>query len=256
MIQNKIKYFNKYSSKQMNIWKKEFLKTWILILNNFIQWEELEDIKNKSISLFPDSYKSSTWYNLFVDKVWDNNSTKTILSKIKFYTKKSCICYDQIPNDNKLKILYNSDSFKKFICDILGIKNIYPYKDNLSGININYYNPWDSLQWHFDNCEFTITLLIKKPDKGGIYQYFPNKRYNNEGNEDYENIEKMINWKLYPEQVDLLEGDLILFKWTESLHRVTEVTKGQRILVTFCYNKKSWISLSKISRKTFFWRIS
>ena len=52
-----------------------------------------------------------------------------------------------------------------------------------------------------------------------------------------------------------LEGDLMIFKGNKSIHQVTAVEKGERILVTFNYNEFEGIPLSEQSRKTFFGRI-
>ena len=53
----------------------------------------------------------------------------------------------------------------------------------MSSININYYDKGDALGWHFDNSDFTITLLIKNCEKGGIYEFFNDMRYK-DGKED------------------------------------------------------------------------
>ena len=67
---------------------------------------------------------------------------------------------------------------------------MYPYSDPLSSININYYDEGDALGWHFDNSDFTITLLIKNCIKGGVYEFFNNMRYN-DGQENYDFVEKI-----------------------------------------------------------------
>ena len=54
---------------------------------------------------------------------------------------------------------------------------------------------------------------------------------------------------------DSFEGDLMIFKGNKSIHQVTAVEEGERILVTFNYNEAEGISLSEQSRKTFFGRI-
>tara|TARA_E500000075_G_C6877123_1_gene262624 strand:+ start:107 stop:277 length:171 start_codon:yes stop_codon:yes gene_type:complete len=51
------------------------------------------------------------------------------------------------------------------------------------------------------------------------------------------------------------EGDLMIFKGNKSIHQVTPVEEGERILVTFNYNEIPGISLSEQSRRTFFGRI-
>jgi predicted 2-oxoglutarate/Fe(II)-dependent dioxygenase YbiX len=131
---------------------------------------------------------------------------------------------------------------------------LYPYSDPLSSININYYDKGDALGWHFDNSDFTITLLVKNCEKGGIYEFFKDMRYK-DGKEDYAFVEKILDNKVGGIKVDSFEGDLMIFKGNKSIHQVTAVEEGERILVTFNYNEAEGIPLSEQSRKTFFGRI-
>jgi hypothetical protein len=80
-------------------------------------------------------------------------------------------------------------------------------------------------------------------------------RFDQEGNENYTLAESIVKWEKEAEKEIMKEWTLILFRGTESLHRVTTIEQWQRVLVTFCYNKKAGISLSETSRKTFFGRI-
>ena len=123
-----------------------------------------------------------------------------------------------------------------------------------SSININYYDKGDALGWHFDNSDYTITLLIKNCSKGGIYEFFNDMRYKN-GKEDYDLVEKILDKKVKGTRVNSIEGDLMIFKGNKSIHQVTAVEEGERILVTFNYNETKGISLSEQSRRTFFGRI-
>jgi hypothetical protein len=138
--------------------------------------------------------------------------------------------------------------------DLLNKEELHPYQDPLSSININYYDEGDALGWHFDNSDYTITLLVKNCPQGGVYEFFNDMRYK-EGDEDYDFVEKILDEKIKGTKVDSLEGDLMIFKGNKSIHQVTAVEKGERILVTFNYNETKGISLSEQSRKTFFGRI-
>jgi len=79
-------------------------------------------------------------------------------------------------------------------------------------------------------------------------------RYKND-KEDYDLVEKILDKKVKGIKVDSLEGDLMIFKGNKSIHQVTAVEEGERILVTFNYNEESGVSLSEQSRRTFFGRI-
>ena len=79
-------------------------------------------------------------------------------------------------------------------------------------------------------------------------------RYKND-KEDYDLVEKILDKKVKGTRVNSIEGDLMIFKGNKSIHQVTAVEEGERILVTFNYNEESVVSLSEQSRKTFFGRI-
>ena len=232
----------------------ELEKKGILVFKNFINDKGLDQIEQEAIKLKSKSFKSSSEYNVYIlpydPKFPKNSSRNRVMS-----TTKKCIPNDLISKNSNLNELYNSTIIKKFFCDILNVNKLYPYNDSLSSININYYNQGDGLGWHFDNSDFTITLLIKNCLKGGEYEYFNKIRYKN-GKEDYEIIEKILDEKIKGQKIQSTKGDLMIFKGKESLHRVTKVIKGERILITFNYNIRKGIPLSEESRKTFFGRIN
>lgn len=226
----------------------------ILIFNSFINQNGLNLLKEEAANLKSGSYQSQSKYNVYVSEYDDNFSKNSPRNRLMMTTKK-CVPADLIPNDSILKIIYSSEVIKSFYCKLLNLDNLYPYEDPLSTININYYDIGDSLGWHFDNSDFTITLLIKNCIKGGIYEFFNNMRYKN-GEENYKFVEKILDNEVVGTKIDSLEGDLMIFKGNKSIHQVTAVEKGERILVTFNYNIKKGVSLSEKSRETFFGRIN
>jgi predicted 2-oxoglutarate/Fe(II)-dependent dioxygenase YbiX len=169
-------------------------------------------------------------------------------------TSKKCIPNDLIPKESILQIIYDSQLVKSFFLDLLDKDELYPYEDSLSSININYYDKGDALGWHFDNSDYTITLLLKNCKKGGVYEYFNDMRYK-DGKEDFDFVEKILDNEVSGIKVDSFEGDLMIFKGNKSIHQVSPVEEGERILVTFNYNETRGISLSEKSRKTFFGRL-
>ena len=242
-------YFFRKGSKYSKILEKDG----ILIFNSFINNKALISLKKEAADLKDLSYKSASEYNVYVsehdDSFPDNSPRNRIMS-----TSKKCVPNDLIPNNSILQTLYDSKIIRSFFMDLLNKKDLFPYSDTLSSININYYDEGDSLGWHFDNSDFTITLLIKNCNKGGIYEFFNDIRYK-DGKEDYTFIEKILDNKVTGTKVDSFEGDLMIFKGNKSIHQVTAVEEGERILVTFNYDEVEGIPLSEQSRKTFFGRI-
>ena len=225
----------------------------ILIFNSFINNQGLISLKKEADDLKDLSYKSTSEYNVYVSEYDDSFPNDSPRNRI-MSTSKKCIPNDLIPNDSILQTIYDSKIIRSFFMDLLNKKDLYPYSDPLSSININYYDKGDALGWHFDNSDFTITLLIKNCEKGGIYEFFNNMRFK-DGKEDYNFVEKILDNKITGKKVDSFEGDLMIFKGNKSIHQVTAVEEGERILVTFNYNEAEGIPLSEQSRKTFFGRI-
>ena len=226
----------------------------ILVFDSFISSAGLVEIQKEAAILKPNSYKSSSEYNVYVSDYDDKFPSESPRNRIMSTTKK-CIPNDLIPKDSILQKLYDSSYLKIFFCELLGKDNLYPYEDSLSSINVNYYDKGDALGWHFDNSDFTITLLVKNCIKGGIYEFFNDMRYKN-GKEDYAFVQRILDNKVSGTKVDSFEGDLMIFKGNKSIHQVTAVEEGERILVTFNYNTKMGVSLSEKSRETFFGRIN
>jgi len=225
----------------------------ILIFKSFISLNGLKLLQNEANELKKYSYKSSSEYNVYISE-HDNNFSKNSPRNRIMSTSKKCIPNDLIPNESILQKIYDSTIVKSFFLDLLDKNELHPYEDSLSSININYYDKGDALGWHFDNSDYTITLLVKNCTKGGVYEFFNDMRYTN-GKENYDLVEKILDKKVKGIRVDSLEGDLMIFKGNKSIHQVTAVEEGERILVTFNYNEESGVSLSEQSRKTFFGRI-
>ena len=241
-------FFSKGSS-----YSSKLEKDGILIFNSFIGTDGLKTLQDEANDLKKHSYRSSSEYNVYIseyDKTFSSDSPRNRIMS----TSKKCIPNDLIPKDSILQRLYDSSFLKDFFCELLDKENLYPYEDSLSSININYYDKGDALGWHFDNSDYTITLLIKNCTKGGVYEFFNDMRYK-DGKEDYAFVEKILDNEVSGTKIDSFEGDLMIFKGNKSIHQVTAVEEGERILVTFNYNEKIGVSLSEKSRKTFFGRI-
>ena len=235
--------------------KEQLDKEGILVLNDFLSVDALNLMRREALSLKHKAYRTQSEYNIYVLPE-DLNLPSTSVRNRRFISSKACIADDLIPANSSLRTIYESELFKKWICQLQELDCVFPYADNLSSININYYKAGDALDWHFDNSDFTITLLIQQCEKGGEYEYYPNMRYNENGEEDYKTAEKCLDGLIKPECNLSREGTLMIFRGNQSLHRVCPVLKGERILITFNYNAKSGIALSEQSRKTFFGRIN
>ena len=128
--------------------------------------------------------------------------------------------------------------------------------DSLSSININYYETGQQLGWHFDNASFAVTLMIQSPRTGGRFEYVQGSRDSEKGDPGYETVQKVLEGTTSPKILEAEDGDLVLFRGRDTLHRVSPVEEElSRVLVTLNFNTEPGISLSELARQTFFGRL-
>ena len=146
-----------------------------------------------------------------------NHPKRIFMKRYNGYLNSDCFA-----KNSEMKFLYEQDELLKFVSECLGISPIYRWADPLACHAYNVMKPSGILPWHFDSCEFTLSLMIQKPDRGGIFEYCPNIR--SPGNENFKAVGKVINGdrdKVI--QLELNPGDLQIFKGRFTLHRVTKV---------------------------------
>ena len=142
---------------------------------------------------------------------------RTFMKRFNGYLNSDCFL-----KGSEMKFLYETEELLKFVSLCLGVSPIYRWADPLACHAYNVMEPEGILPWHFDSCEFTLSLMIQKPEKGGIFEYCPNIR--EPGNENFDEVKKVLNGdRLRVRQLRLEPGDLQIFKGRFTLHRVTKV---------------------------------
>ncbi len=226
----------------------------VLIFKDFINKKCLVGIQKEASLLESKAFYCSQKHTVLLKKKNQNINDEDPLN-FEVLSDKGCVPHDLIDSESYLNKLYYSPIFKNFLKKVLGVENIYPYKDSLSSINYNYYQNSQQLGWHFDNASFAITLMIQSPDTGGVFEYLDKGRDYNKNYIDKNLIKKVLENKIKCKELFVDPGTLILFYGRNYLHRVTPVTSTKsRILVTLNYNEEKDIELSENARLTFFGR--
>ena len=234
--------------------RSELRKKSILVLNSFLTEESLLNLQRESQLLHNKAFYCSQNHNILLTK---NNSQldKKHPCNIDVVSNKGCVPHDLIPENSRLRTIYNSALFKNFIQSLLSAEKVYPYADTLSSINYNYYKKNQQLGWHFDNASFAISLMIQSSLSGGSFQYVVDARNVEKNTLNIQLIDSVLQNKHPVKESRIEEGALVLFYGSNYLHRVTPVTsKKHRVLVTLNYNLQKNIKLSKNARLTFFGR--
>ncbi|WP_110673977.1 hypothetical protein [Salinicola sp. RZ23] len=146
------------------------------------------------------------------------------------------VAKDLIDEDKLVQRLYRNPIFQQFIADCLQEERIYEYADPIAGLVINVMPENTTLPWHFDTNEFIVSLMTRRPESGGDFQYAPNIR--TPGHENFEEVQRILDGDHGKvKSLTLNTGDLQLFKGRYSMHRVAP-TQGQRLCALLGYAKE------------------
>ena len=169
-------------------------------------------------------------------------------------TTSGSVTRDLIPPETAIQQLYGSPHLKSFVAACLGAHEIYRFADPMRGLIINTMEKGTVLNWHFDATEFIVSLMTRRADAGGRFEYCPNIRA--PGAENFDDVRGVLDGKRDEVKVlNLKVGDLQIFKGRYSLHRVMPITRGVRDTVIFGFSRKPGFIGSVESTKRVYGRV-
>lgn len=146
----------------------------------------------------------------------------------RFFEKRSSgfVNSDILEDFSDLRAIYDNDMMVQFVSDCLGVAPIYRWADPLGRNPYSVMDEGNYFPWHFDGNEFTVSILVQEPEKGGEFQYYPDLRTPED--ENLEEVAKVLNGDYSNvHSLELRPGDMQIFKGRFSMHRVTPV-EGKR----------------------------
>jgi len=170
------------------------------------------------------------------------------------HSAKKAIAYDLIPASAPIRRLYESDDLTAFIAAVLGKDVLYRSADPLDALEIAIFDDGDELGWHFDNSEFSVTVMYAESDAGGHFDYYP--RLRDEHDENYPRVRQVLHGS--PDGVVRLAsgpGTLAVFRGQHALHRVTPVSGPKpRINSVLTYGEHPGMKLNRLTQELFYGR--
>ena len=163
------------------------------------------------------------------------------------------IPYDRIGDASSLRHLYLWDPLKDFVGAVLGKTRLHRFADPLGACSINVFVDGGGHGWHFDESEFTVTLMLQAPVSGGAFEYVPGIR----GREDEKAVVAAV---LDGDRERVLglpftAGTLLVFGGRRTLHRVTRVGGARpRLVPVLTYAERPGLRNSEAVRKLFWGR--
>jgi hypothetical protein len=207
---------------------------------NFILPKSLETMNIELEEKIDEVFMSNKSVNSYLNSKDDTSLPKDHPKRIFMDRDNGYLNSDLFEKNSEMKFLYEQEELLKFVSECLGVSQIYRWADPLACHAYNVMKPEGILPWHFDSCEFTLSIMIQKPDKGGIFEYCPFIR--EPENENLEEVKKVLNGnRSRVRQLKLEPGDLQIFKGRFTLHRVTKVEgKKSRYLCIPAYVLDPW----------------
>ena len=235
--------------------KQRFDETGILCLEGFLRPDALRALVTEAKDCAPLAYFANNTHNVYLTPPDDSASPAHVINR-QITSSKGCIATDQIPASSALHQIYHDESFRAFICAVVGQRAVHAYADPLSAINVHYAYEGQELGWHFDNSSFAITLLLQAPEAGGQFEYVTNMRDADKGEMNFDGVADVLDGTTKAQILPITPGTLVLFKGRNAMHRVTPtIGKRPRYLVVLAYNDAPDIALSETARMTFFGRL-
>ncbi len=150
--------------------------------------------------------------------------------------------------------VYEYAPLAAFLAEVMEKPALYVMADPLARVNVMRYAAGQALNWHFDRSEFTTTLLLQAPERGGAFEYRTGLR--SEDDPHYDGVARLLRGadpevrSLSPEA-----GTLNVFRGKNTAHRVTAVEGSvPRIVAVFSYYERPGVMFSDEERVGFYGR--
>ena len=232
--------------------RERFLEDGLCMLPGFIRPEALEVLAREAEGSTRDAWFCRNTHNVYLTN-HDPGTPADGVAGRKERTFVGSVPYDRIGEDSSLRHLYLWDPLKDFVGAVLGKERLYRFADPLGACSMNVFVDGGEHGWHFDESEFTVTLMLRSPESGGSFEYVPRIR----GRRDEKAI---VGAVLDGDRGSVIElpftaGTLLIFGGRQTLHRVTRVRGARpRLVPVLCYGERPGLENSEAVRKLFWGR--
>ena len=202
-------------------------------LKGFMHQQTIDEILPGLLQKFErESFTHSREHNIyFSDEIEQIPADHPALARVK--TVNHTLCGDQLAEP--LRRVYEWKGLTDFLARVMQLPALHPMADPLACANVMGYYEGEGLNWHFDRSEFTTTLLLQAPERGGEFQYRHELR--SDQNPNYGGVARLLRDE-DPEvaTLKLRAGDLNVFKGKNTAHRVTPpIGDLARVVTVFSY---------------------
>ena len=210
------------------------------MLNGFIRPEALKHLAAEAEGLSAKAYFCKSTHNAYLTEEDGLDGDDVRARQEDTYV--GSVAYDLIPPSAALRRLYTWDPLRDFIGAVLGKPKLHRFADALGACSINVFTDGGEHGWHFDESEFTVTLMLQPPEVGGAFEYVPKIR-------GLANEQEIVGRVLDGDRAGVVElpftpGTLLIFGGNQTIHRVARVSgPTKRLVPVLCYAEEAGLTL-------------
>lgn len=218
--------------------RSNYLLYGVATFPDFITKEALDSAVKDVITKSPHAFQTDTTHNVYLSSP-DSSYDPTHVRNRMLPTQVSSVAFDELDSFGTIATLYSLDALSKLVGAVTGQTPCYQSCDPLGCCSINVFRQWQGHAWHFDESEFSTTLMLQKPQSGGIFQFTPRLR-SNQQDLAVDSVECAMATGENVRDLVFEDGTLSIFAGRYSLHRVTPIVgETERLVAVFAFSSQS-----------------
>jgi hypothetical protein len=166
------------------------------------------------------------------------------------------VAYDLFPPESPIRRLYEWQPLMDLVAGIMGLDEVYRYRDPLGALNLAVMGAGDELQWHFDQTDFVVSLALQDADDGGDFEVSPMIRTADD--EHYDDVARVLaGARASVVTLPMTPGTLLVFAGRNSLHRVSPIAgTTPRLVALLGYDTKPGTMSSDLLKEVRYGRVA
>lgn len=190
-------------------------------------------------ALIGKGYRNVSQRNCYLERTKDERLAADHPKNLFFNAAYDMLAADILPVHFALKHVYYWPAMIDFVAAVTRSDRLYVSEDPYQPVNVLCAGDGDASAWHFDSWNaFTMTLLLQAPDSGGNFELAPCIRSRDDPN--YHGVGKVLcGARDRVVSLDRAPGELVIFRGSTALHRVTTVRGAtKRLMGVFVYESE------------------
>lgn len=234
-------------------YRRQLAATGVALLQGFLMPQATAAMAAEARAAAPGAFFCDNTHNVYLEPD-DGAFAPDHPRRRRLRTIVGSVAYDRLTAGSPLRRLYGWNNLIEFVRLVLDRPTLYRLADPLGALSINVFRPGGYHAWHFDEAEYTTTIMLQEAEEGGCFEYMPHLRRPDGG--EYGTIRRVLDGdERGVQRLPFTAGTLSIFAGRLSMHRVTEVLGERlRLVAVLAFNGAPGVTNSDEVRQLFWGR--